>query len=222
MFSHAQSLLIQTQKDFWVFYVFLESILFLQNWKFQKQCCSVLATQSRVIQVACHSRELASQSWQLVHECKVQLQGVHRDFCGSAHDSFASETSSHKKHLANFSKLLAWSVLAGVLATDWRLVSVVKNRCFAFQRQFLKLFQFFPRIFVTVHCLPHFSLSNTPCLTSKSIHLLHHLILRSSRKRYRFSLSHLIFHVLIIIFLIFKLSLWFEIYYVGNFFFCLD
>ena len=32
------------------------------------------------------------------------------------------------------------------------------------------VFQFFPRIFVTVHCLPHFSLSNTPCLTSKSIH----------------------------------------------------
>ena len=58
----------------------------------------------------------------------------------------------------------------GVLVTDWRLVSVAKNTCFAFQRQFLKLFQFFPRILVTVHCLPHFSLSNTSCLTSKSIH----------------------------------------------------
>ena len=33
MFSHAQSLLIQTQKDFWVFLVFLESILFLQKLK---------------------------------------------------------------------------------------------------------------------------------------------------------------------------------------------
>ena len=39
-----------------------------------------------------------------------------------------------------FSNLLAWSVLAGVLATDWRLVSVANNACFAFQRKFLKLF----------------------------------------------------------------------------------
>ena len=39
-----------------------------------------------------------------------------------------------------FSNLLAWSVLAGVLATNWRLVSVANNACFAFQRKFLKLF----------------------------------------------------------------------------------
>ena len=87
------------------------------------------------------------------------------------------------------------------LATDWRLVSVAKSASFAFQRQFLKFFHFFPQIFVTVHCLPHFSLSNTPCLTSKTIHFC---IISSPilKKRYGFSLSHFIFHVLSVLFLI--------------------
>ena len=56
------------------------------------------------------------------------------------------------------------------LATCWRLSPVTKNACFAFQRQFLTLFQFFPRMFVTVHCLPHFPLNwNWPKHSSNSI-----------------------------------------------------
>ena len=87
------------------------------------------------------------------------------------------------------------------MATCWRLVSVAKNACFAFQRHFLKLFQFFPRLFVTVHCLPHFSLNwNWPKHSSNSISAS--LLLQSSRKRYGFSLSHFIFHVLSLLFLI--------------------
>ena len=39
--------------------------------KFQKQCYPVLATQSRVIQVAYYSRELAGWFWWLVREWKV-------------------------------------------------------------------------------------------------------------------------------------------------------
>ena len=115
-----------------------------------------MATQLRVIQVACYSRELAGRFWRLVSKWKVQSWGVHRDFHGSACDSLASETSSREKHLANFSKSLGLKCFGGC---PWQLVSVVKNTCFAFQRQFLKLFQFFPRIFVTVHYLPHFSLN---------------------------------------------------------------
>ena len=81
---------------------------------FKNQCCPVLVTQSQVSQVACHSRELADQFWRLVREWKVQSWGVYRDFRGSSHNSLASETSSREKHLENFSKLLAWSVLVGV------------------------------------------------------------------------------------------------------------
>ena len=118
------------------FRCFWKVFCFYKNWKFQKQCYPVLAAQSQIIQVARHSRELVSQFWWLIREWKVQSRGIHRDFHGLARNSLASETSSREKHLANFSNLLAWSVLAGVLATDWWLVSVAKNVCFAFQRQF--------------------------------------------------------------------------------------
>ena len=101
------------QKIFECFSCFWKVFCSHKNWKFQKQCCPVLATQLRVSQVACHNRELAGQFWWLVREWKVQSRGVYRDFCGSARDSLASETSSREKHLENFSNLLAWSVLAG-------------------------------------------------------------------------------------------------------------
>ena len=102
-----------TKRFFEHFSWFWKAFCSHKNWKFQKQCCPVFTTQLRVNQVACHNRELAGQFWQLVREWKVQSRGVHRDFCSLAHDSLASETSSCEKHLANFSKLLAWSVLEG-------------------------------------------------------------------------------------------------------------
>ena len=101
------------KKIFECFRCFWKVFCFYKNWKFQKQCCPILATQSWVIQITCHSRELTGQFWRLVREWKVQSQRVHRDFHDSARDSLASETSCHEKDLANFSKLLAWSVLAG-------------------------------------------------------------------------------------------------------------
>ena len=66
MFSHAQSLLIQTQRFLSVLGVFGKYFVFTKIEKFQKQCCPVLATQSRVIQVACYNRELAGWFWQLI------------------------------------------------------------------------------------------------------------------------------------------------------------
>ena len=39
------------------------------------------------------------------------------------------------------------------LAICWRHTPVMKNACFAFQRQFLKPFSVFPQSFVTIHCL---------------------------------------------------------------------
>ena len=82
-------------------------------WKFQKtQFCPVLATQSRVSQVASLSRVFAGHFWRLVREWKVQSQGLLRDFRGSARDSLAGRPSSREKNLENFFKLLSLSVLA--------------------------------------------------------------------------------------------------------------
>ena len=92
------------KKIFECFSCFWKIFCSYKNWKFQKQCCPVLATQSRVSQVACHNRELAGQFWRLVCEWKVQSWEIHRNFRGSARDSLASETSSCEKHLANFFK----------------------------------------------------------------------------------------------------------------------
>ena len=79
--------------------VFGKYFVFTKTEKFQKQCCPVLATQSRVIQVACYSRELACWFWRFDREWKVQSWGVHRDFHSSAHDSLAGRPSSRKKNL---------------------------------------------------------------------------------------------------------------------------
>ena len=86
--------------------VFGKYFVFTKIEKFQKQCCPILATLSRVIQVACYSRELVGWFWRLVHEWKVQLRGVHRD-------SLASQISSHEKHLANFFKSLGLKCFGG-------------------------------------------------------------------------------------------------------------
>ena len=126
----------------------------LQKLKISKiNFCPVLAIQSRVSQVACHSRELAGQFWWLVHKWKVQSWGVHRDVRGSARGSPASKTSSREKHLENFSKLLSWSVLAGgsgnflatYLSREKRVFCTVKavfKILFSFPSNFLWLFIF--------------------------------------------------------------------------------
>ena len=101
------------KKIFECFSCFWKVFCSYKNWKFQKQCCPVLATQSRVSQVACHNHEPTGQFWRLVHEWKVQSRGVHREFRGSARDSLASETSSHKKHLANFFKSFGLKCFGG-------------------------------------------------------------------------------------------------------------
>ena len=95
--------------------VFGKYFVFTKIEKFQKQCCPVLATQLRVIQVACYSHELAGWFWRLGREWKVQSRVVHRNFHGSAHDSLAGRPSSREKHLEIFFIILTLSVLAACL-----------------------------------------------------------------------------------------------------------
>ena len=92
--------------------MFLESILFLKTENFKNHFCPVLATQSRVSQVANLSHEFAGHFWRLVREWKVQSRGLLRDFRSSARDSLAGRPSSREKHLENFFKILSLNVLA--------------------------------------------------------------------------------------------------------------
>ena len=55
--------------------------------------------------------------------------------------------------------------------TCWRLTSVAKNTCFAFQRQFfLKLFQFSLELFMTIHFLSQLKLTQTLHVTLYKLH----------------------------------------------------
>ena len=105
------------KKIFECFNCFWKVFFSHKNRKFQKQCFPVLATQSRVSQVACHNRELAGQFWRLVCEWKVQSRGVYIDFRGSARDYLASKTSNREKHLAKFSNFCFEVFLRVILAT---------------------------------------------------------------------------------------------------------
>ena len=98
--------------------MFLESILF-KNLKISKtQFCPVLATQSRVSQVASLSRIFAGHFWRLVRECKVQSRGLLRDFRGLARDSLAGRPSNREKHLEIFFQTCVFECFGGL---NWRL-----------------------------------------------------------------------------------------------------
>ena len=150
--------------------IFGKYFVFTKTEKFQKQYCPVLATQSRVIQVACYSRELACWFWRLVHEWKVQSRGVHRDFRGSARDSLTGRPSNHKKHLENFSQFCLWVFWRLALATCWRLTPVAKNACLAKTRLVFKPFQFSLELFMTIHFLSQLNLTQTLRVTLYKLH----------------------------------------------------
>ena len=87
-----------------------------------------------------------------------------------------------------------------VLATCTRLVSVAKIACFAQNGLVLNLFSFPSNIsdYSSLSLPEH---SQTHRITLKQTSILLNFILKSSRKRYGFSLSHYIFHVLSFVFL---------------------
>ena len=133
--------------------VFGKYFVFTKTEKFQKTVLpyfgdSVAGHPSRMLQPRAHVLILATCS-----------RGVHRDFRGSARDSLAGRPSSREKHLENFFTIFPLSVLAACPGVLLATCLSRDNACSTFRRQFLKLFQFFPRIFVTIHCLPHFSLN---------------------------------------------------------------
>lgn len=128
--------------------MFLESVL-LKNLRISKiQFCPVLATQSRVCQVASFSRIFAGQFWRLVREWKVQSRDSLRDFRGSARDSLAGRPSSREKHLEKFFTLFIIECFGGL---SWRLCGDLtqsrKSRVLVIQGQFLN-FSVFPSIFL--------------------------------------------------------------------------
>ena len=142
--SHTQFLLIKHKKIFECFKLFLESLLFLQ--KYQKQCCSVLATWSWVNPVACPQSRAYSDGFRnsLAGQCPSREKYLgnfpkiwvfrflvtHFGYL-FASGSFSRELtqkfsrfpcSSREKHLEKFSKILSLSCLAtcpGDLFVTW-------------------------------------------------------------------------------------------------------
>ena len=108
-----------------------------------------------------HSRlSLATCSW--VEGLVVRRL---RDFRGLPRDSLAGRTSSREKHLDKFFKIFVLSVLATGLGDLLETWLNRENRVFCANRSVFKRFQFFPRTFVTIHCLPYLKLSQTHRVT---------------------------------------------------------
>ena len=156
----------------------------------------------RLSQVTCHSRVLVGRFWRLVRKWKVQSQGVHRDFRGSARDSLASETSSCEKNLANFFQNF-WLEVFGdwKLAIVWRLSSVAKIAWFA-KRSFFFFFNtnlkkslnfFFSCILWLFIFWSHFQYFNTTVVNSKIFHYFV-TIFSIFKERYGFCPLLFIFH----------------------------
>ena len=101
----------------------------------------------------------------------------------------------------NFSKFLSWVFGWLPLATCSRLDSVTKIVCFAQIGQFLNVFSFSLKLlWLFIVFLTWNSLKFTMSLSNK-LPFLHHFNSKSSRKRYGFSLSLYILHVLSLVYL---------------------
>ena len=183
--------------------------------------CPILATQSRVSQVACHSCEIAGLFWRPVCKWKVQSRGIYRDFRGSARDSLTSETSSGEKHLEKFSKLLTWSVLVGVFGDYLATYLSREKRVFCIVRAVFKIFfSFSLELFVIVYFLSQLFLPKHS-VSPFSNFIITSFLLKIIKKRYgssRSSLPHFIFYVLSIIVLPFWVVIFFLSYCVRTFY----
>ena len=100
-----------------------------------------------------------------------------------------------KNTLANFSNLLAWSVLAGDFG-DFLTTHLNPKKCvFCIVKAVFKIFFNFPYNFYDYSLsLSTVSFPHTPCHPLRTPFLLH-FNSKSSRKRYGFSFSHSIFFV---------------------------
>ena len=166
------------KKIFECFRCFWKVFCFYKNWKISKTLLpcfgdSVVGHLSHEIQP--RARVLI---WRLIREWKVQSRGLHKNFRGLARNSLAGWHSSREKHLENFSQFCLWVFWRLDLVTCWRLTSVTKKACFAFRREFLKIFSAFSFDFLWLFAVFPISLSPvsdpiTQCHTSQSP-FLHH------------------------------------------------
>ena len=92
------------------------------------------------------------------------------------------ETSSHEKHLENFSKLLVWSVLVGVSSNYLVTYLSLEKRVFCTVRAVFKIFFSFPSNFMWLFTFSlNCSYPNTSCHSLRTPLLLH-FFSKSSRK----------------------------------------
>ena len=148
MFSHAQSLLIQTQKDFWVFRCFWKVLCFYKNWKISKTVLpyfgdSVASHPSRMLQPQARMLILATCS-------RVKgpvARGTQRFLRLSSRLPLASRPSSREKHLENFFTILTLIVLVACPGDLLVTHPSHKKRMFRVSKTIFKTIFSFPSIF---------------------------------------------------------------------------
>ena len=139
--------------------------------------------------------------WRLVREWKVQSWGDLEIFMAYLATPSQVELLVAKNTQINFSKFFSWVFWRLALATCSRLDSVAKIACFAQIGQFLNFFSFSLKLlWLFIVCLTWNTLKLTMSLSNK-LPFLHHFNSKSSRKRYGFSLSLYILHVLSLVYL---------------------
>ena len=125
--------------------MFLESILFLQKLKNFKNSVSLFW---RLSHGSSKSHAIIASSrvgfGNLFVSERSSSKGVHRDFCGSARNSLASETSSHEKHLANFFKSFGLKCFGGCPGDLLATCISREKRVFCVSKTVFKTFLVFP------------------------------------------------------------------------------
>ena len=190
--------------------MFFESILFLQKLKISKTVLPCFSD-SVAGQTSCMSQSRSRGS--VLATCsRVEgpiTRGTQKFSRLSSQLPREWDFQSRKTLSKFFSKLLTWSVLAGETGDFLATYLSREKRVFCTVKAVFKTFSVFPRTFYD------YSLSlsietnpSTPCHPLQTP-FLHHLNSKSSRKRYGFSLSHLIFLFWAFPFWFYELIFWF-------------
>ena len=178
-----------TKKFLRVLGVFGKYFVFTKTENFQKQCCLILATSPRVIQVTCYSHKLACWFWWLVQEWKVQSREVHRDFRGSVRDSLTSRPSSREIYLEIFFTILSLSVLVACLGDLLATCFSREKRLFYISKTVFKTFSVFSLEFLWLFTVFPISFSTKTDPNTPQTPFLHHFFSNLQEKVWVFSVS---------------------------------
>ena len=181
-----------------VLVVFGKYFVLTKTENFKKHCCPILATQSRVRQVACHNRELAVSFGDLFVSGRSSREGYTKIFVAQLMTPSWVRLPVAKNTQQIFSKLLAWSVLAGDIGDFLATYLSREKHVFCTVRAVFKTFFSFPLNFLWLFTFSvNWNYPNTPCHSLQTPFLLHFFSnLQEKGMDLLFLTSHFMFWVL--------------------------